>query len=459
MTQSKDMTAHNAPVGPATESPRQARSLERPSRLMNRHFVLLWQGQAVSQLGSHISSIAIVFLIKHATESATIIGLMKVFSSIPAVILGVIAGTFSDRYSRRKIIIYSDIARGIVVLSLAVLLYMMPDATDITIIWIFWVAVCMSMANSFFGPAISAAIPDLVPQEKVARANTLRQMTGQLALFVGQGLGGMLFRLLGAPLLILINGVTYLFSALTEAFIKIPQNIPEKSNSWKGQYAEFKNDIAAGFRYVWGRKGLRYLFYVSAFSTFFTMPIILLLPFYVEDFLKVKLDWYGYLLAMYGAGIFIGSLCAGFVKLAGQTRRSVIILFMVVGSVTAGMLGLTHNPVTAITLVCVIGVMSGFNGIAIVTILQISTPTDIRGRVFGFLNTVSASAAPIGMGLGGIIFDQTGQSIPLIYGSCSVIMALLSIVVAMNRPFRDLLAYESAEEKRDVSSPHERRAT
>lgn len=446
MSQPRELNTSEALIEATDEAFTQASSFERPSRLMNRNFVLLWQGQAVSQLGSYVNSIAIVFLIKHATESATLIGLMRVLSSIPGVIVSVIAGTFADRFSRRKIIIYSDLVRGVAILSLAALLYTLPDATEITLVWIFVIAVCMSVAGSFFGPSIAAAMPDLVPEGKVAQANALRQVTGQLALFLGQGLGGILYRVLGAPLLTLVNGLSYFFSAVTQCFIKIPQNIPEKRGSWREEFDGFKGDTVAGFRYVRKRTGLKYLFYVSALSNFFMMPIIMLFPFYVEDFLKVKMDWYGYLLAVYGAGIFLGSICAGFIKLAGATRAALIITSAACASITAGMLGFTHSPVIAITMIFMVGIMGGFNGINLVTILQTSTPSAVRGRVFGLLNTLTGSMAPIGMGLGGIAFDLTGQNIPLIYGSCGGIMAVLSMTVAFNRDFRNLLAYGVVEE-------------
>ena len=239
------------------------------SRLFNRNFFLLWQGQFVSQLGSQAFAIAMMFWIKHQTGSASLMGLIMAVSMLPSVIFGPIAGTFADQFSRRKIIIFSDIIRGMGVLVLALLLYYMTKEVEVIVVCLFIVSLLSGTITSFFNPAISAAIPDIVPKQNVSAANSLNQSTQQISMFLGQALGGYLFVLLGAPLLFLIDGITYLFSALSESFIKIPQSIPDKKDTWRGKFRQFKEDTIAGFRYAWNNAGLRSLFFAAAFINFF----------------------------------------------------------------------------------------------------------------------------------------------------------------------------------------------
>jgi MFS family permease len=414
----------------------------RPAKLLNRDFVLLWMGQAVSQLGSQVYVIAMVFWIKHATNSASLIASMLMVSSIPNVILSGVGGAFADRHSRRKIIVCSDLVRGVLVLSLAGWLYLAPQAANTIIVWLMGVTFCMSVTVAFFVPAMSAAIPDLTPQCEVGRANSLRQTTAQLALFIGQGLGGMLFRLWGAPLLVLINGLSFLVAAISECFIEIPQKIPESGGGRKERFKTFKKDIAEGLSYVWKEPGLRRLFFFSAIFNFFTMPVIVLLPFYVEDFLKVRIDWYGYLVVAFGVGVLIGSLSTGFIKLSGKTRMRLMISFAIFNSLTVGLLGFVPDVKVALILAFLIGALGSFNGINVATILQMSTPSEIRGRAFGLLHTLSGSLAPAGMGLGGFLYDLVNRNITLIYVSCGVVMVLLSLLVSTSREFRRFLAYE-----------------
>lgn len=419
--------------------------MKQPTKLLNRNFFLLWQGQFVSLLGSQMVLVAVVFWIKHATGSAALIGLIQMATSLPAVILGPVAGTFADRYSRRSIIIFSDVLRGLAVLSLAGLMFTAPEATEPLLIWLSVVLVFTSLVTTFFNPAISAAIPDLVPTGRIASANSMGQLSYQLSVFIGQGLGGTLFRLLGAPLLFVVDGVTYLFSAASETFIRIPQTIPPADGRWRDQFREFKRDTVDGLRYVWTKTGLRELVLVSALLTFFTVPVIILLPFYVEDFLKARPDWYGFMLAAYGAGSVIGYLLAGSIKLSGRAKSRSMVVSIVLEAAGYGLLGLVRDPVTATALALLGGVMGGFVTINIITILQITTPSEMRGRLFGLLGTISGSLAPVAMGLAGVVADLVNQNIPLIYLACGAIMTVLSLALLLNREVRQFLSYEAKE--------------
>ncbi len=418
-----------------------------PSKLLNRNFFLLWQGQSISQLGSQAFIIAMLFWIKHATGSAALMGLLQMLSTLPAVFLAPIGGAVADRYSRRKIIIFSDLLRGSAVLSLAGLMFMAPDATQVTLVWLFVVSIFVTVISTFFGPAISATIPDLVPKDQVAAANSLGQLSMQLSLFIGQGLGGTLFRLLGAPLLFLVNGVSYLYASASQTFVVIPQVIPDKNSAWKEQFLEFKRDILEGFRYVWHRGGLRETVFVSAFLGFFTAPIIVLLPFYVEDVLQARVDWYGFILAISGLGALLGYLFVGVVKFSGKVRGRMMMTFIILQAVGYGVLGLVKSPTTAMVLGFLGGFTSGFVTVNITTVVQITTPGEIRGRVFGLLAAISGSLAPIAMGLAGVVADLVNQNIPLIYVSCGAIMTLLSVLVSLSREFRGFLAYVQEDEE------------
>lgn len=423
---------------------------EGPTKLLNWNFILLWQGLVVSALGSQFYSIAVVLWIKQVTGSATILGTIMVISNVPRVILSWVTGTIVDRHSRRTIIIVGDLIRGIAVLSLAALLYTAPNATEITIYWVAAVSLCIAATSTFFGPAVAAAVPDLVPEAEFSRANSLRSSSSQIVSFLGQGLGGLLFRLLGMPLITLVNGVTYIFSAISEWFITIPQNIPERESNWQDEAKALKEDFIQGFRFVWDRPGLKVLVLSSAFMNFFTMPIITLLPFYVEDFLGLTTDWYGYLLAVFAVGVLAGSLLAGFIPLKATDRPKVLIALLFFNSAAMGGLGFTVEIVSALALALLVGASIGFNSVHMSTLMQLTTPSEMRGRVFGLMSTLSNSAGPLGIGLAGVIFDQTGQNIPLLYGTCGLIMVIASIIIATNRNFRQFLATEPTVAKEKV---------
>jgi DHA3 family macrolide efflux protein-like MFS transporter len=417
----------------------------KPAKLWNKNFFLLWQGQFVSQLGNQAFSIAMVFWIKHQTGSASLMGLLMMLIHLPVVILGPIAGTIADSYSRRKIIIACDVLAGISVLILAILLFVAPQQTSLILVLMLIVGLILGAIRTFFNPAITAAIPDIVPREKIAAANSLNQSSVQISTIIGQGLGGYLFMLLGAPLLILIDGMTYLFSALSESFISIPQILPEKSRIWKEKFVQFKKDTLEGLKVVWKNTGMRSMFFVAAFLNFFIMPLIVLLPFYVEDFLGVTPDWYGYLLAGFGFGALIGYGFAATLKLSGKRRSLGVISAMILLTVLLASLSVANKSILSLAIWVGIGVANGFININIITLLQTSVPGELRGRIFGLLTTITAGLTPIGLGLGGLVADLTGKNIPLIYGVCGIILILLSITISLLRPFRRFLSEGTIE--------------
>ncbi len=84
----------------------------------------------------------------------------------------------------------------------------------------------------------------------------MNQFSVEISTFVGQGIGGILFRVLGAPMLFFIDGISYLFSAISEMFITIPQEFPEKSIKAKGIIADFIKDIKDGLGFIWKNHGM-----------------------------------------------------------------------------------------------------------------------------------------------------------------------------------------------------------
>jgi len=111
--------------------------MTKTTKLLNKNFVLLWQGQFVSMLGNQAYAIAMMFWIKHETGSAALVGMIMMASAIPGVLLGPLGGTYSDRHSRKKIIVWCDILSGLAVLTLAFLLFTTPDETDFLIVVLF----------------------------------------------------------------------------------------------------------------------------------------------------------------------------------------------------------------------------------------------------------------------------------------------------------------------------------
>lgn len=431
------MTSRSSNVEVQTSS-----SAGHPSKFFNRNYVLIWQGQLVSRLGTQASSMVMLLWIKQATDSASLMGLMAILTNVPAILMGIVGGTVADRYSRRNIIAMCDALSGLALLALAVLFTLYGHQPGPMTGIIIGITVFVAVADAFSSPAIVASVPDLVPKGEITRANSLGQLSAQVAAFLGQGLGGVFFRVLGAQLMAVANAITFLWAAVTESFAAIPQTIASSPPSWRQKWANFRNDTIEGFRYILGVEGLAYLIAGSAVSSFLSASILFLIPFYVTDVLQVKEDWVGFLSAAYGVGALIGNVAAGGIRLTPGTRRTAVIAVMLVEASMYGVLGLTTLPPAALGVAFVAGAMGGFVLVQVMTILQITTARDRRGRLFAVTGTISASFAPLGIGVGAIVFDRIGHNLPAMYVGCSALMVMLVLVMASRRSFREYLASE-----------------
>ena len=197
-----------------------------PTRLFNRNILLLIQGQAVSLFGSQAFYIAITFWIKHVSNSPALMGTYLMVTGLPAILLGPVAGTVADRYGRRWILVVCDLICAITMIALAALLLSSGRTGTDTLAWVFAASIVLSVCGCFFQPAINSMIPDLVPTTSLMRANSALGAISQLVIFAGKALGGILLRVLGAPLMFLLDGLSYLFSAITELFVREPPRPP-----------------------------------------------------------------------------------------------------------------------------------------------------------------------------------------------------------------------------------------
>lgn len=415
-----------------------------PRDLFNRNFFLLWQGQLVSQLGNQAFALAMMYWLMETTGSASLMGLIMMLSLLPGVLLGPFGGALADRHSRLAIIVVSDLMRGLAVLALAALMFLRPEADELIVGMLFAVALLGGLINAVFQPAVFAAIPDLVPTGRVAAGNSLTQFSVQASVLTGQALGGLLYRALGAASLFLIDGLTYLFSAISEAFIRIPQTRPDRERSDTDVLAAFLRDTAEGIRYVWSRPGMRAFLGVAAGLNFLAMPVFILMPFYVSDWLLRDALWYGLLLAALSAGAMLGYLLAGTLRISAQ-RRPLAVTIALLGTATLlTTIGAVRHAGIALILFLGVGLFTGAINIFVITLFQTTTPGEMRGRVMALVIALSGAATPAGMLVGGILGDATSKNIPLVYSACGVLIGLLVLIASMGSGYREFLRWDPA---------------
>jgi MFS family permease len=174
---------------------------------------------------------------------------------------------------------------------------------------------------------------------------------------------------------------------------------------------------------------------------FFAMPFIVLMPFYVELYLGKGADWYGFLMAGFSGGSVTGYLVAGTLNFSGRIRRRLPQFLLGVASLLYSLLGLVAHPYLALLLVFLAGSMLGVFNVNMITVIQTSVSSELRGRVMGLVMTIANAASPLGMVAGGVAADLTGKQVPLIYAICGIAIIVSVLILGSRRPVLEYLAH------------------
>jgi MFS family permease len=212
----------------------------------NRNFRYLWFGQLVSQLGDWFNSVAVYSLLLELTGgSATAVAWMMVVQFLPVAIVGPLAGVAVDRFNRRRILIATDLLRGVLVLGL--LLVRRPEH-----MWLAYAVMGATVsATAFFEPARTATLPNITTREELLPANALASASWSAMLAIGAALGGLVTALVGRDVAFTFNSVSFFASALLISRTTFAGDPPSSRRTTDGHVLlTTTRDLADGVRYV-----------------------------------------------------------------------------------------------------------------------------------------------------------------------------------------------------------------
>ncbi|MGL4374257.1 MAG: MFS transporter, partial [Turicibacter sp.] len=362
-------------------------------KLYNKNFFLLWQGQLVSVFGDAIYSIALGFWVLQETGSTAIMGLMMALVNVPIIILGPMSGVIVDRSDRKKLIIIGDVIRGI-----GMLLIAGAAIFGVLEVWmVMLMGIVLGICSSFFNPSISSVLPDIVPKENLVKANSSYSMATTGASIIGQSIGGFIYAMLGAPIMFLVNGISYLFSAFTELFIDVPKVERKNIN------LTFKEDFLEGLKFIITFEGLVRTIIVSVFINFlFGMIRVLIIPWFLSN-PDLGMAKYGILGGFQSIGIILGTVVLSFITIETK-HKYFAYLFSIIIFISGVCLAATFNHFVFILLFFVIAYCFQFifNTLARSAIM-LMTPQDKRGKVMATIVTLAMLFSPLGNLLGGVL--------------------------------------------------------
>jgi DHA3 family macrolide efflux protein-like MFS transporter len=405
------------------------------TKLWNLNFFLLWQGKLVSIMGDIAYEIALGFWILAVTGSTALMGTLMAATLLPRVIISPFAGVWVDRSDRKWLIVFMDLIRGIFIVLVGV-----AAIIGIIRIWmVFAAGIILGICGAFFGTAVSSSIPDIVPKSKLVKANSAFALVSTGTNVVGNSASGFLYQLLGAPLMFLLNGISYLISGFTEIFVKIPRIRHQKEEFY------FFDDMKSGFSFVWNYKGVKYLMFVAALLNFFAaMGVMLFLPLFQRT-QHLGPGRYGVLIGAFAGGAFLGFMLTSLISIKSSNR---FLVFFWCGIIFSAMLIVIpiylYFPMM-LTLSVISGITNAILNALLASILQLTVPQDKRGKVFGLLETVSQGLVPLSFAVGGVL----AEFIPLqiLISTCFVVTLLSFIPMAFMPDIIKFINFDPEKEK------------
>jgi len=403
---------------------------KKPSSLWNKNFLLLWQGQFVSAIGDVTYEIALGFWILATTGSVALMGGLMAASTIPRVLFAPFAGVVVDRTNRKWLLVGMDAIRGI-----AVVLVGVAAMTGNASVWmVFAAGVLIGLCAAFFNPSIGSIIPDIVERQRIVQANSFFSMIRAGSGILGNSIGGVLYAALGAPLMFLVNGISYLFSSGTEVFIKVP---PIRG---KDKEKRFFEDMKEGFSFVWSNTGLRFLMLAAGVMNFLaSIAVILLIPLFQQTD-SLGPARYGITMTVFTAAMIAGMLTTASVKIPAERRLVLFGLSMVLFVAPLIAFPFFQRFWPMLVSIAVAGYFNAIVNVLIQSVIQLGVPQQLRGKVNGLLETLTQGLTPIGMALGGLL----GELLPLpwVIGGAMALIGLYIFPQLGTKGVREFFAIE-----------------
>lgn len=398
-------------------------------KLWNKDFILLLQGNAVSAIGDMMYAIAIGYWVYEKTGSSGLMGVMSSISMFVRVVLSPFSGSVVDKSNRKWLLVGIDILQGLIMLSVGVLAYM--DTLSVPIVLI--AAFLASLGSVFYSPAVSTLRLDIIPRDDMVRGQSVFSGVESVISMTGNAFSGVMVAFFGVPLIVVLNGLSNLYSAVTELFIKVPRTVQQGTSiTVKG----LLSDMLQTVKTIVSDEHLRLFVPCSLLVNLLAAgPFSLMLPFCMEKGFTV--DMYGYLMSVFTAAALACVLALSVIKLKPKLRYWV----MTLGFLSCAVFMILTFTAVRFVPMCIYIFLTSFGMTAGNSVfnasLMLALPEENRGAIMGFL-----SSAPVaGSALSSVIYGLLGDVFPLylVFVAGSVLSLIPMVYTFFNPKIREFI--------------------
>ncbi|MBN1135919.1 MAG: MFS transporter [Anaerolineae bacterium] len=393
--------------------------------LANRSFLALWLGQLISKVGDNLATVAALVLINnlaHAAGSATVI--VATALTIPQ-LFALVGGPLVDRFSRKAIMIITDLLRAGLVLP--VLLIKSSDQLYILYICAF----LLTTFGSLFLTARNASIPNIVSEEDLLTANALIQATELVSLIVGALLASLIIGLASLATAFVVDSASFILSALLLMAAHIPRRRRVIApTGTKGVWLKFWHEFKSGVGYIASHKLLLQLMLITMMATWGLSATVLLAAAFFKQLINMPTQYLGLLQAGEGLGMAAGALLISYYASWARSRQIVSVAMIVLGS---GILVFALAPQYWMVLIgaLIVGMCIVTARTTLAAMTQALVPDSQRGRIESAMVTVIGLGTMGALVMAGILGDIVGPRVILAVTGLIVLAAGITSVFTL----------------------------
>lgn len=392
-----------------------------------RSFFIIASGQTISLIGSSAVQFSLIWWLASETASAMVLSLAGLFAFLPQLLLGPFAGVWIDRLKRKTVIISADLfiafAAGIFAL---LFLFGQPPY------WAAYAVILMRAVGSVFHtPAIQAAVPMLVPSEKLMRANGWNQFLQSGAFMLGPVLGAAMYAALPLPLIMLTDVLGAAIACLSVALVKIPD--PPRTDF---RAPHILREMKEGAIVLLNDKKLFAVTIAATLCMVFYLPLSSLYPLMTSSHLSGTAWHAGIIELVFALGMMISSAIVGAYGDIKHKFRMIHLSLTGFGIVTL-LCGLLPANISVFWIFAVLCGLMGAGGnlynIPYMSYLQQTIPPEAQGRVFSLITSLMCLAMPVGLIIAGPVAQAQGVAKWfLIAGIAMTVITLISAKLTSN---------------------------
>ncbi len=376
----------------------------------------LWLGQVLSGFGDTLHYIALVVLVYEITGRGAAVAVLVAAEVVPVLVLGALAGVVIDRFSRKAVLVGSDLARAALVLTLV-----WPRGVGHA----YLVAAGLAAGAVFFGPTVQAVIPALTTPEQRLAANSVAWSTGRLVQIVASAVAGGLIAAVGTGTAFALNAATFLVSALLIARLRIPAHAGQVGADARRGLGGYVADARAGLAFALRDRLVSRLVVVQSVASLAVGATGAMLVVLSERHLGLSPAGFAWLIGAIGAGALVGPLIPNALARDPRDARWLFVPYVIRGVGDVLLAVVTPLPVV-LAILFVYGLNTATGVVVFNTALQGAVPDAVRGRVFTLLDVAWNANRLLSLAAGGLIVDAFGVR-PLFW-SGGTLLALAGVL-------------------------------